>query len=195
MTLEVLGQKKQLRNSYIVAQESLSPQFREAAQNALCQNLIKLIEELGLKKSHIAAYRAYSSELSIESLWTSGSDVPWTFPRVIGDNLEFYTNVKGWEMSSWNIEEPVPSSAELVKFNDCCMSIIPGVAFDRSGQRLGRGKGFYDRALNNFNGIKVGVCFTAQMANEPLPVDEHDVHMDYIVTEKYILKPLSQKRS
>ncbi len=64
---------------------------------------------------------------------------------------------------------------------------IPGLAFTKSKERLGRGKGFFDRYLNKFSGVKIGVCFEDQVF-EMLVQDEHDVRMDYLVTELNIYK-------
>ena len=65
--------------------------------------------------------------------------------------------------------------------------LVPGLAFTSSGERLGRGKGYFDRYLANFGGIKIGVALEAQLFKE-LPLDEYDITMDYVVTEKQIYK-------
>ena len=63
------------------------------------------------------------------------------------------------------------------------MIIVPGVAFDPTGNRMGRGRGFYDRLLKSTpNAIKVGVAYDFQML-DTLPVEPHDVKMDLIITE------------
>ena len=61
---------------------------------------------------------------------------------------------------------------------------IPGVGFGLNGRRLGRGKGYYDRYLENSKALKIGVCWSGQL-NEELPVESHDCHMDFIITEKF----------
>ena len=60
------------------------------------------------------------------------------------------------------------------------VAVIPGMAFDREGHRLGRGKGYYDRFLNRVQTYKIGVCFDFQMMDQ-LPHDPHDVMMDEII--------------
>jgi 5-formyltetrahydrofolate cyclo-ligase len=65
--------------------------------------------------------------------------------------------------------------------------LIPGLVFTEIGERLGRGKGFYDQYLNINRGIKIGICFSLQFVDE-LPLESHDVRMDYIVTEEKIIK-------
>lgn len=63
--------------------------------------------------------------------------------------------------------------------------LVPGVGFDLSGARLGRGKGFYDRYLEKKPEVlKIGLAWTEQIV-EKIPVEEHDSHMDFIITEEY----------
>ncbi len=65
--------------------------------------------------------------------------------------------------------------------------LIPGLGFTEKGARLGRGKGFYDRYLYKYNGIKIGLGFELQMEKK-LPTDKYDQLMDFIVTEKRIIQ-------
>ena len=64
--------------------------------------------------------------------------------------------------------------------------VIPGLAFSKKGERLGRGKGFYDLYLKNFIGVRVGVCFKEQLL-EYIPVNGEDQYVDYIVTDHEII--------
>ncbi|MBG07691.1 MAG: 5-formyltetrahydrofolate cyclo-ligase [Halobacteriovoraceae bacterium] len=66
--------------------------------------------------------------------------------------------------------------------------IVPGLAFGENGSRLGRGKGFYDKYLENFSGLKIGVCFSEQVF-EGLPMESNDVFVDYVVTDEKIYIP------
>jgi len=66
--------------------------------------------------------------------------------------------------------------------------IVPGLAFDKKGNRLGRGKGYYDRFLKRINGLKVGLAFDEQVIDN-LPIEKHDVPLDLIITDKQIIKP------
>lgn len=60
--------------------------------------------------------------------------------------------------------------------------VVPGLAFSQKGERLGRGKGYYDKYLKNFLGIKIGICFEDMVVNN-LPTELHDIDMDYVVTD------------
>lgn len=76
-----------------------------------------------------------------------------------------------------------PRSVELV--------FVPGLAFDRRGYRLGRGKGYFDRLLPTLSGIKCGVGFSEQLL-DALPIEPHDARLDCIVTPDGIWLPPSQ---
>lgn len=65
--------------------------------------------------------------------------------------------------------------------------VVPGVAFDRRGARLGYGKGCYDGFLGNLSALKIGLCYDMQLM-DTLPTEVHDVGMDMIVTESEIIK-------
>ncbi|MBC7430014.1 MAG: 5-formyltetrahydrofolate cyclo-ligase [Bacteriovorax sp.] len=65
--------------------------------------------------------------------------------------------------------------------------IVPGLGFSKDGKRLGRGKGFYDRCLEHSSAVKIGIAFEMQI-EEDIPTDEHDIQMDFVVTDKDIYK-------
>ena len=77
----------------------------------------------------------------------------------------------------------------------CCISdidlfLVPGLAFDRMGRRLGRGGGHYDRALAKARGLKVGLAGSYQIWSEDLPEEAHDIRMDAVSTERFALFPV-----
>ena len=84
------------------------------------------------------------------------------------------------------VKEPVlgveePQGPEFSHADMINVIIVPGVAFDADGNRMGRGKGFYDKFLRKAHALKVGVCFAEQVAAE-IPTDHHDLPMDLIVS-------------
>jgi 5-formyltetrahydrofolate cyclo-ligase len=78
------------------------------------------------------------------------------------------------------IREPTETCAEF-PLNRLDLVLVPGVAFDLQGRRLGRGKGFYDRLLAGVCGAKCGVAFDEQIVNA-VPVGLLDIHLDFILT-------------
>ena len=64
--------------------------------------------------------------------------------------------------------------------------IVPGVAFDKKLNRLGRGKGYYDKLLVQTSATKIGICYELQLFDE-IPAEPHDIKMDFIITENNII--------
>ncbi|WMJ23435.1 5-formyltetrahydrofolate cyclo-ligase [Paludicola sp. MB14-C6] len=103
-------------------------------------------------------------------------------------NMEFYiiNSLDDLEKSTFSLMEPnIKKSEKLMDYKDS-ICILPGFAFDREGYRIGFGKGYYDRFLNNYDGKKIAVCYNNCIANK-LPRGRFDVAANFIVTPKYIL--------
>jgi len=82
-----------------------------------------------------------------------------------------------------------PSGGEEVKPEQLDLIVMPGVAFDRAGGRIGMGKGFYDSMLRKSTRVKlVGLCFEENL-EERIPSESHDVKMNIIVTDKQVIRP------
>jgi len=80
----------------------------------------------------------------------------------------------------FGVREPVASCAEIA-LNRFDLVLVPGVAFDLAGSRLGRGFGFYDRLLVEASGVKCGVAYDFQL-QEQIPTEPHDARVDFILT-------------
>ena len=80
----------------------------------------------------------------------------------------------------FGLREPAASCAEI-PLDQFDLVLVPGMAFDLSGNRLGRGLGFYDRLLENVSGIKCGVGYDFQLL-EKIPTEPHDAKLDFILT-------------
>lgn len=107
-------------------------------------------------------------------------------PRVNGVNLEILPyDESRLELGSFHIEEPTGDNT--VSADEIELVIVPGVAYDHSGNRLGRGKGFYDRLLATTRATKVGVGYEFQIVEE-IPSEPHDVKMDMVISQKRVLR-------
>lgn len=107
-------------------------------------------------------------------------------PVVVKDDIVFraYTSSTEFQQSSFNIFEPMGTDfTELGKID---MVVVPGIAFDRKLNRLGRGKGYYDRFLAKISAPKIGICFDFQLFDE-IPAESTDIKMDYIVSENELI--------
>jgi 5-formyltetrahydrofolate cyclo-ligase len=86
----------------------------------------------------------------------------------------------------FGVREPSANCAEI-PLDKIDLVLVPGVAFDLRGNRLGRGKGFYDRLLAEIRGVKCGVAFDEQIADE-VPVENLDAPVDFILTPARCVK-------
>lgn len=113
------------------------------------------------------------------------------YPRISEDgNLTFFRHEEndGWEAGRFGIREPriAPGEEGIRKgFN---LVVVPGLAFDTAGRRLGRGHGYYDRLLFALGGtaVTVGLAFSWQLVPE-VPVDAWDVSVSVVITENGVV--------
>lgn len=104
-------------------------------------------------------------------------------PVVRGDILELrhYTGKECLEVGSFGIEEP--TGENFTDYEEIELGIIPGMSFDRQGNRLGRGKGYYDKLLPLLRSYNIGICYQFQ-AREEIPSEPFDQPMDEVWTEE-----------
>lgn len=146
---------------------------RPHSSSGLTNQLEQLVRKLNPKL--IASYVPYSTEPDISGFNNAHAERV-VLPRVVGEKLEFASGelIRG----SFGILEPQgpainPGLIELI--------FVPALAADSSGNRLGKGKGFYDRFLANLNCPKVAVVFASELI-QGLEIEEHDQRVDFVVT-------------
>ncbi len=138
-----------------------------------------------LLADRILIYNSLPDELS-----TAGFIAKWSgrkqffLPRVNGVNLELlpYERTR-MHLGAFHIEEP--DGTELADPDSMDLIIVPAVAMDNSGRRLGRGRGFYDRLLTLTRATTIGVGYDFQFIAEGIPVEPHDVALDLVITETH----------
>lgn len=132
---------------------------------------------------NILLYHSLPDELSTHEFLDKWSGRKQFFlPRVNGLNLEIlpYDRTR-LSMGSFHIEEP--QGDETADISDIELIVVPAVAYDRLGNRVGRGKGYYDRLLSGTKATKVGVGYDFQLLDEEIPAEPHDVAVDMVITE------------
>lgn len=104
-------------------------------------------------------------------------------PVVIGDVLELrlYTGPNDLAIGPYGIAEPI--GKPFTDYAAIELVVVPGVAFDTEGHRLGRGKGYYDKLLPLIAAPKIGICFPFQLIEE-VPAEPFDICMDAVITGK-----------
>lgn len=164
---------------------------RQFSQAQLGELSLSVISKLMTHPKVIAAktillYYSMPDEVNthewIDELAKQGKRV--LLPVVIdGENmiLREYTGRQDLKEGSYHILEPVGKLFPTTRYKEIEVGIIPGMSFDKQGHRLGRGKGYYDRFLQQVPHIyKIGICFGFQK-EEHIPTDKYDQTMDETV--------------
>lgn len=110
------------------------------------------------------------------------SEKTFLLPCVKGDELEIrYFDGAEHLVPGEGFAIPEPIGELFENIGEIDLIIVPGVAFDECCNRLGRGKGYYDKILTTTSTYKIGVCFDFQFLPQ-IPVDAHDVPMSCVIT-------------
>lgn len=181
--------KRTLRQFMLKKRRELSVEERQVSGHLIQQSFMALPSFA--KARVIALYSPIHGEVETEAVMAAalkeGKIV--LYPVVCGDHLGFISVTDPEEMNkgAFGINEPCCRGANYLP-GDADLIVIPGVAFDRFGKRVGFGKGYYDRALHTLEGSGrlVGFCYDFQLVDE-IAAEPHDVAVDTIITEKRVL--------
>ncbi len=142
---------------------------------------------------NILLYHSLPDELSTHAFIEKWHDRKHFFlPRVNGVNLDILPyNRSTLSLGAFHIEEP--EGDDVTDISEIELIVVPGIAYDRHGNRVGRGKGYYDRLLASTRATKIGVGYDFQLVDE-IDAEPHDVVMDLIVTEHEIIRIPHRRR-
>lgn len=135
-----------------------------------------------LKARKIMLYSSLPDEVQTQAFiekWRQQKRI--ILPTVVGDDIipVELTAETGFAVGDFNILEP----QNVAYTGDFDLIVVPGIAFDRQGNRLGRGKGYYDRFLRQHRSVKkIGICFDFQLVDN-VTVEENDIPMDEIISK------------
>lgn len=127
----------------------------------------------------VAGFSSLPGEPDLLDPWPQDKRI--ALPRVVGEELAFHWVSGPAELTPgrFGVLEPAAGAAVAVAAFD--LILVPGLAFDSRGRRLGRGKGCYDRFLSSAQGLRAGVCFDDQIVSG-VPAEPHDARVDFLVT-------------
>jgi 5-formyltetrahydrofolate cyclo-ligase len=130
----------------------------------------------------VGAYFAFGSEVTTESIIEQAKTLvkKIALPRVEEDKITFYelSSIKSLIRGRFGIMEPPP----YVPISEIDILVVPGIAFDKTGNRLGYGKGYYDRLMSGKQTFSIGLAYSFQLL-ENLPYDRYDKRLDAIASE------------
>ena len=195
-----VGQKTKsaLRQTILARRDAMDASTRDALSRAIFEEIVGL--DCYRSSGVVLAYVGFGSELQTEAFVRRVLDdrKVLLLPRVNrgGRRLDLHEvkdPVQDLKAGTWGIREPNPDLCPRVEPESIGFGLVPGVAFDVRGARLGYGGGFYDKLLAGCSGpgpFLVAAAFGLQMVDE-VPLEEHDVRMNLIVTEggKYEADP------
>lgn len=186
-------QKTALRRELRARRDALGPETRAAAVRAI---EARVVTTPALETAHVVhCYIGIGSEVATEELIRGllhrGQRV--VCPRVAGpealEHLEI-TDLDGLVTGPMGLREPDPRWAEPVDLAEVDVVLVPALAFDRRGVRLGYGGGYYDGALRELrergHAVTIGLAYDEQVVDE-LPREAHDQPVDLIVTETQMI--------
>jgi 5-formyltetrahydrofolate cyclo-ligase len=177
---------------------ALSSAERSAFSATICRQLRDLFTVQGKR---VAIFLANELEPNLDALIGELQNVdakvlaphfrdeakPWHEVAPGGDNIETV------QLGKLKLRAPIEAPGCVAYgAGEVDVLLLPGLAFDESGNRLGQGGGWYDRVLSSAPAaLKIGVCFDCQIA-DVVPHESHDVRVDFVVTEKRVIKSHSR---
>jgi len=192
MESPILAAKEALRNQVTLALSRLSASDRAQGSARACALMTR--QPVWARSGSVLLYAPMPGELDVWPLvlraLAEGKRV--ALPRYLRESRAY---VASWVRNPetdvrpgfYGIREPVPACPQAV-LNSLDLILVPGVAFDSHGRRLGRGKGFYDQLLAGVRGTTCGVAFDEQLVAE-VPVESHDVVLNCILSPTRWIEP------
>jgi 5-formyltetrahydrofolate cyclo-ligase len=177
--------KRAVRHRVLATRDAMTASEREHAAARITDHVLSLRE---VERAYTAmVFWSFGSELDtaplLEALHTRGVRV--ALPRIVDGDMESHAYAPGDAVSETSFGAREPSAGE--KLDPLALDVVltPGVAFDRSGRRVGYGGGFYDRFFSRTrpDTFRIGIGFDLQLIEGDLPSGHFDLGLDAIVTE------------
>ncbi len=181
--------KGYIRKFIRIQKNGLNDETKQLASKLVFRHIENLL--IFNEANNILLYHSLPDELhtiaAIDS-WKQKKNI--YLPRVNGEDLEIVQyNNSCLASGAFYIKEP--TGCNITDISAIDLIIVPAVAFDRNGNRIGRGKGFYDRLLAKCDRqIKIGIGYDFQLIDE-IEAERHDIPVDMIITPHYIINTKS----
>ena len=189
----IVEAKRDLRARMRAVRSDMGPEGRARVDRAICERVCGLAEWQAAPV--VLPYLSFGAEVDTRGLiaraWEAGKVV--ALPRCVGGTrqMRWYVveSLDGLERSRLGVEEPVADPARVLDpagAGACALTLVPGLAFDPAGFRIGYGGGFYDAFLGGFPGVRLGLCREAQLVaslRDEGVLEPHDLPCDLVVSE------------
>ena len=192
-----MNAKKELRKEILARRDALSLEERAEKSVRISESVIKLDEFKNAAK--LLLFSSIRSEVDTTEIYNAANILSKEiyYPRVMDNRMEFYLvdETTEWQTGKFGIREPKVNELRKLKVDpkDKIFVLMPGAVFDKNGNRIGYGGGYYDKYLQQLeeklplkNLYKVAVAYDCQMVeNGMIEAEVHDVKPDCIVTETH----------
>lgn len=185
----VRERKNELRAVYKRLRIECPEDVKKSLDKSLAERFLSLDEYKNCKTlfAFVSSAIEVDTSLIIKTALADGKRL--AVPKCRGKSglMDFYyiNSTDCLEKGAFSILEPNPEICQLADDLSEGLCLVPGLCFDLQGYRLGFGKGYYDRFLNDFGGITVGLCYSRCIERE-LPKGVFDRSVDILITEKFI---------
>ena len=186
----IAEQKSELRIAAAARRDALPADVRNAAAEAIAAHEFPLPVHPGVIVSGFMPFKTEINPLPLlKKLAEAGATL--ALPKIAGRGKPLVMRAWAWgaplDTGQWGIREPKPDYPEV----EPDILLVPLLAFDRSGQRIGYGAGYYDRSIARFRSRKsvtaVGIAFAAQEVSA-VPATECDARLDLVLTENEVIR-------
>jgi 5-formyltetrahydrofolate cyclo-ligase len=185
--------KNELRKQLVKKRKLLSKEYVEQHSKCILTNLLDFINSLNAY--NILCYASFCNEVDTMALMNEllimGKRVslPKTMNEHIMEPFRIENTLSQLVTGRFGIKEPNETMCDKINPGDVDVIVVPGVAFDKTGNRLGFGYGYYDRFLKTTREdcVKIALAYQFQIL-DCIPVTQTDVKVDYIITDEGIIK-------
>jgi len=163
--------KVSLRRELIKKREALNDVSLELLNDLYSSKLLENVNTIGL-------YYPLPNEINVLDIMNK-YNIQFAFPKTIGNDIEFYidNNLSNFKEGKFHVMEPM--SNNKINRDDIDLFIVPCVGISKSNQRIGYGKGYYDRYLAGYNGKLIALNYK-ELSNLDINLEAHDIKLDYV---------------
>ena len=186
MTILNPQEKKEQRAIYKALRSGIAKEQKSIADEAICNRVLSL--SCFRFADTVLIYSPIGSEVNVNKITLRALELgkkvalPTCNTEVKEMTFKYIDSIEELSSGAYSIPEPKPDAARFSQIQHS-LCIVPALAFDKRGFRLGYGGGYYDKFLKTFNGVILGVSYDA-LVTDTLPNGIYDVPVDIIITER-----------
>lgn len=186
---ELREEKSKIRQKYKQIRSSVSEEEKKMLDSKICEKFLSCVSYRYCDT--ILMYSPVRDEINVNAIALKALEdgkrvaYPRCIPGTNKMNFHFVSSLDELEKGTFGISEPPETNERFSKkSNGCVVCLVPALAYDKYGYRIGYGKGFYDRYLSYFTGSVIGIVYKSLISDTPLPRGKFDVCANALVTEE-----------